>query len=517
MISSPRRRAASGSWAAFGRSPSAASGTTSTLALTLGCALLIAFTVVQANRIAVVAIGVAGLLLLVVVLASLGDKALAVWLAVSGIVAAFAHVPAHHSVLTFDRAWLGAMALVVLARRSLWRMTAPNRRLLLALGALSLSYLLRSLLNPAHKGSGLATALDAVILPTVLFIWCAHVARADRWTRVSLPALAFGGVLLAVLGIVEATSGLELASIAGGAPRFDTSLGLVRVSGPYQVPEVYALVLLMCLAGTILWIQLRPRRINLVGAGLVGLELVALYLTYFRAAWIAGLVVVVSSVAIRPRQWLRSAVALLLAASIVGATFVELHKSSTGFTSRVGDTSNISGRLAGYKQGVELWKVYPIFGVGVNQYASKIGNVPVIAVAGVRGVKDPHSSFVQILVEQGVVGLATFLLVIAGAISLIRNLARRARSREDLLLLSALRGAGIAYLVMSVGLAMLPYGDSNAFFLALLGLGAGRLDRLMESDGDAAAQPEVADLPLDPAAAPERAVPEAPAPGLQLA
>jgi len=51
-------------------------------------------------------------------------------------------------------------------------------------------------------------------------------------------------------------------------------------------------------------------------------------------------------------------------------------------------------------------------------------------------------------------------------------------SREALLLLGPVVGVVLGYLIMSLTLTMLPYEPSNAFFAALLGIAAGRVDGL---------------------------------------
>jgi hypothetical protein len=60
---------------------------------------------------------------------------------------------------------------------------------------------------------------------------------------------------------------------------------------------------------------------------------------------------------------------------------------------------------------------------------------------------------------------------------LIRGLRRIGKGPDAVLAASAV-GAALGYLVMSLTLWMLPYGQSNAFFLVLVGMVAGRLDHL---------------------------------------
>lgn len=97
---------------------------------------------------------------------------------------------------------------------------------------------------------------------------------------------------------------------------------------------------------------------------------------------------------------------------------------------------------------------------------------------GVQSVPYPHDSFLQTLAEDGVVGLAALLVASLAIWRLIRDYRRRSRSDADMLFGAALTGAALAYVAYSVTLAMLPFGPSNQFFAVLLGIAAGRLDRL---------------------------------------
>lgn len=452
------------------------------IVVSLAGAIAAAIAIVRADRLSLVLTGALGAVLLVSIIAQLGDRSLLIWLAVGGVLSAFVHVPSTHPIITFDRVWVGGMAILALSRWNAAGWSKTSRRLLRALLLLSLAYVVRGLYTAGGALSALEIAIDAILLPSFLFVWAAWIGREEGGVRRVLPWFVVAGTTLGALGIAETIGGFQLASLAGGVPRIDPLINAVRISGPYAVPEVYALVLVSCLAATLLWIRLKGRSAYVVGGLVVALQSAALYLTYFRAAWIAGLIVVVGCLAIRPHRGAQTAMALGLTLAVGYVAFVELRQTSTTFATRVNDTQNISGRLAGYQQGFELWRDSPVFGVGVGQYAKKVVNVPAVAVSGVEGVTDPHSSFMQVLVEQGVVGLTVFLSALATVALLIRGLARRARSLPDDMLVNTLRAAALGYLVMSLGLAMIPYGPSNAFIAVLLGLGAGRLDTLRSGE-----------------------------------
>jgi O-antigen ligase len=269
--------------------------------------------------------------------------------------------------------------------------------------------------------------------------------------------------------------GFQLASLSGGAERIDadSALAVVRISGPYSVPEVYALVLLVCLAATLWWTIQRGPLYYAWGALAVALELAGLGVTLFRAAWIGAIVILIAGLGLRPRRGFRLAAIACMAGVALFFGFLAV-KNNSEVRDRIKNTKNIDGRLATYEQAVSIFKLKPVSGVGVGQFHNAQNFVPVTMVNGVEAVESPHNSFFGLLAEQGVIGLTPFLLCIVAAWRLLADLRRRARLNADLALWGCLVGACLAYLVMSLTLTMLPYGPSNAFFAVLLGIAAAR-------------------------------------------
>lgn len=69
--------------------------------------------------------------------------------------------------------------------------------------------------------------------------------------------------------------------------------------------------------------------------------------------------------------------------------------------------SSIEGRLEDYKQGLEIYKGNPLFGIGYNRVGAVKTNVSLIDVSHDRA--SFHSSFLIILVTSGVLGLIAFI------------------------------------------------------------------------------------------------------------
>jgi O-antigen ligase len=415
--------------------------------------------------------------------ASLGSITLVAWPVLGVVGYDLIRIPRESGsppILTFDRLWIpGLLAYLAIEHRRVAR--APASRLL----SLSLLWLValfgvRAFLADPGITTPMAIWIDAFLLPAILLVAAARYATTPgRMERIAASLMIAGGILGAI-GVAERIFGFELATFAGGAVRIDQVPGeapVSRVSGPFPVPEPYALSLIVCLAATLYWLQTRKGGGYGWGVLFASFELGGLAFSLFRAAWIAGLIVVIASFGIRPRRFARAlAVAGFVGAIAVAAT-TQLEQNKT-FAQRAHDTDNIYGRLATYKQGIEMFKSAPVFGVGVDRYVVVARSRDPVKVKNVEAIDFPHSSYIWILVEQGLVGFLPLLLLSLAVWRVLRALRRVAFAKEDGVLIGALAGAAMGVLIMSLTLTMLPYGPSNGLFAVLLGAASGRLDAL---------------------------------------
>ena len=413
------------------------------------------------------------------VFAFLGSAAIIIW-PVAATVGYLLQIPRSTPVFTFDRVWIfGLLAYVALHRRRIER-TPVTRLLLFALLWLAASYGLRALITSTSIGGPARTWLDAIVLPTILFIACERycLPGPERARRLSAALMIAGGILGAI-GIAQRIWGFELATVTGGTVRFDDAIDQTRVSGPYPAPEPYALSLVICFAATLYWILSRRRGTSYGWAiALGGLQIAGIGFALFRAGWIAAIIVAVAALAFRPGRVGRTFAVVGLAGALTLAATTQLEQNKT-VASRVNNTDNINARLATYKQGIQLFRSAPFFGVGVDQYHAVSETRPIEFVSGLRSVTYPHNSYIGLLAEQGLVGLLPFLLLSFAVWRLVRALRSASlQSREAALLMGTVAGAALGYLIMSVTLTMLPYAPSNLFFAAFLGVACGRLDAI---------------------------------------
>jgi O-antigen ligase len=411
----------------------------------------------------------------------LGPNAVVIWpIAATG--GYLLQIPRNNVILTFDRVWIGGLlAYIALNPRRIPR-TAATRLLTFALLWLVVSFGLRSASTSLNLSGPLRIWVDAIVLPAILFVACERycLLGADRMRRLAGSLMIAGGVLGGI-GVAERIAGFQLATLTGGTVRFDANIDATRISGPYPAPEPYVLTLAICFAATLYWILMRKPGSRLGWPLLLaGLQVTGIALALFRAGWIAVLLVALAAFGYRPGQIGRTFAVIGLMAALAFAATTQLESNKT-VAARVNNTENIKGRLATYKEGVEIFRSAPAFGIGVARYTEIAQARPPAEVGGVQAVPWPHSSYVGLLAEQGAIGLFPLLLLSYAVLRFLAALrAVSFRSREAAVLLATATGAALAYLIMSLTLTMLPYEASNTFFAAFLGAACGRLDSLAQ-------------------------------------
>jgi O-antigen ligase len=429
------------------------------------------------SRFSLVLLGAVLMTIFIVIFAGIPPAAILIaWAPLAAALWAVVRVPRDPPVLTFDRLWIGGMLAYLILRPRRFERSRESRLLMLALLWLLVSYGIRVFAGGTSVATPTAANwFDAIVLPAILFAavsrFCVTSARAQGITG----SLALAGGVLGGIGIAERVLSVDLSSLNGVAARFDSSLREIRVSGPYQVPEPYALSLVICLAATLYWVQTRRPRPFAWGVLLLSLEVAGIALTLFRAAWLAGLIVVIASIGFRPQRFGRALLTFGAVLVLVAAANTSLEQNQT-YTARLKERDNIYGRLATYQQGFEIFRDSPLFGVGVDNYTVASQERAPVFVNNVQSIDFPHNSYVAVLAEQGLVGFVPLLLLTFAVWRLIRGLGRRAASEDVRVLVGVLSGAALGYLLMSLTLQMLPYSPSNLFFAALLGVAAGRLD-----------------------------------------
>jgi O-antigen ligase len=423
------------------------------------------------------------------IVTSLQLDALLVWIVIAPLAYPFARFPQNPALLTFDRVWIASMIGLALGLTLRERRQAPQSRFVsICLLLLCITFIARTLATP---GSGLYAAriwVDAFLLPLILFFVGQRLTTTHEvWSRIA-GALTISGLVLAVIGIAQKVVGFELATLSGGEPigivgPTNVHGGLFRISGPYPYSEMYGLILLVCFAATLYWIQVRGPHVYFLGGVTAVLESIAIVLTFFRATWIGAILIVIAAFGIRPRRFGRLIGVTVIVSLLVLAIAAPLHKDPE-FAGRASNIENVNSRLATYITGLKIFERAPLEGVGFGRFANGVSEVPVVRVSGEEALPYAHNSYIWLLAEQGLLGALPFFLLTFGIWRLIRALGRAARTEEDVLLRASVVGIALAFLVMSLTLTMLPEGPPNALFALVLGAASARLSALQRASSE---------------------------------
>lgn len=468
-----------------------------TLVTVAGALVALVAGVAAAQRGTMAILLLAGLcaLALALVFNGLGFGTVLTWIALTAPLYPLLNTEATNSPISFDRLMIAGMASWLVLNRQKTDWPKPTRNLAYALLWLLVAFGVRAALTeqvgevPLTEGDARRGALniwiDAILLPVVLFFVVATQAvTLQRCLRIA-GALSLAGAVVGAIAIAEKLAGFSLADESGGHARVDAAVDVVRTSGPYPVPEVFAVVLLVCLAATVWWTLAHGGNAVIWGIAAISLELGGLAVSLFRAAWLGAIIILIAGIGLRPGRALRVVVVVLAAGAVLAVGYAEL-RANRVFEARLENTQNIKGRLATYKQSLKIFRTEPVTGVGVGQFRNAQGLVPVTVVGGEEAVSSPHSSFLGLLAEQGVVGILPLIACLLAIVQVASALRRRSREPEDSILWGCLIGATLAYLVMSLTLTMLPYGPSNAFFAVMLGIAAARVNAVYGSSKSAA-------------------------------
>ncbi|HWM12786.1 MAG TPA: O-antigen ligase family protein [Solirubrobacteraceae bacterium] len=299
-------------------------------------------------------------------------------------------------------ALLAALA-IASGRLDLRRVPAPILALLAGLLALNVL----SIAGAADLGGALRYFAITLYL-AVLAVWLASYLRSASRMRLVIGAYLAGAVAssaLAVVSLFVAYPGHELLT-GESAARAQGLFKDPNVFGPFLVPAA-----LIALEET-----LRPRLLGLrrpVSAAALAVLALGIVFAYSRAGWlnfavaVGVMLLVVSLRADAARAAGAALVLVVLIAGVAGAAVV-FTGSGAFLEERARAQAYDTVRFSAQRTGVQLASEHAL-GVGPGQFEQ---DQPVSA----------HSIYVRVLAEQGVLGLAILVALLAGTLALaVRN------------------------------------------------------------------------------------------------
>jgi O-antigen ligase len=409
------------------------------------------------------------------------------WVLLEGIAFPFIRYPYHAApYFTFDRYVLFALLGALLLNRAR-PMSRPSRYLAFALGAFVVGYGARALttdqlllpvgVTPVSSLQPVADWLDCVVLPFVVFLVAARTITPSRWPAVA-KALTFSGVAISLIAILEWVFGFQLATLAGLDPFKDGAAGVIRAGGPYPQPTALGSVIVVCMVGTLYWLQ--TERAYLLGGTALAIELLGLVPGLTKTVWAAAFVVILLGIGLRRRVSSRTALVAIYGLTTVGVIYFFV-KSSPIIAARVTSVEsqdNFLGRVATWQQALEMFQNWPLYGVGIEQFIGGQLLVGRPSVGGILPVPSAHNTFLSILAEGGLLATLPLLAIVYTSARVVRACRKLARTHEDTVFRGVLLGGVVGCLFLSMTFSELYEPPAFMFVALLLGIAAARVDHL---------------------------------------
>jgi O-antigen ligase len=387
---------------------------------------------------------------------------------------------------TFDRYVIVALGGALLLSRAP-PMSKHTRLLAGALGLFTVAYGLRAFttsqlmlptgLTPISNLQPEADWLDSVLMPFIVFLVAARTITPDRWLTVA-KALSFTGVVIGVLAVAQWVLGFELATLMGLDPFKDGAANVIRPGGPYPTPSGMGGVMIICMAGTLYWLQ--TERAYTLAGGALAIEILGVLPGLTKTVWGAAFVVILIGLGVRNRVSSRTALVGIYTATAVAVGYFFVQNAAVveaRVTSTAAETSFL-GRLATWQQALEMFERWPLWGVGVEQFIGGQLLVGQDTVGGVPPVPSAHNTLLGMIAEAGLLGTIPLLIVVYAAVRVIKACRRLAVTHEDTVFRAVLLGAMTGSVLLSMTFNEIYEPPAFTFIALLLGVAAARVDHL---------------------------------------
>ena len=258
--------------------------------------------------------------------------------------------------------------------------------------------------------------LEYFLLPFVVLV--AVVARSPfpAWMPRVLAVLAIAlASLFAAIGLVEEVTH-RLIYYTSSVEIGNAYSSFFRVTSLFRDPSLYGrqVVLGIGVVVVIVWY----RRLGFIlGAALIGFLFAGLFFSYSQSSFAALFAVALFTVAVAGDRRIRLGATVITIVILALGTAYGVHKLSTSSTQRV--TSDRSRRVA---LTARVFAHHPLVGVGIgsqplaSQGISTEGGAPTLFVS--------HTTPLTVAAELGVIGLALYAFLLAGAASALARVRR---------------------------------------------------------------------------------------------
>ena len=162
----------------------------------------------------------------------------------------------------------------------------------------------------------------------------------------------------------------------------------------------------------ILTMHVKQRRLKRIFIASVIVGFLALIFNGTRGVWLSSLILIPTVILIYAKNKLKSFGIVMLVLAIIGGIFIETPNLSKRISTIANvHTRSISERLLMWDSALNMFKDYPVFGVGYGQYKFAYQQEYISPKAREKTQEHAHNNVIQMLAECGIVGTAAFIFM----------------------------------------------------------------------------------------------------------
>lgn len=303
---------------------------------------------------------------------------------------------------------------------------------------------------------------DIVIIYCILFA----LRQPQTWKQTAW-LMIMTTVLLCLLSVYQfVTNNFDQTFFQLATVQMDRALGtspIPRVGGPINAPNLWAQVL-VAISTLIMFRLFHEKQLlkKLIALLSLGIILYVVLNTYSRGAYLvlavnAVFLLLVFRKPFNPIILITSVVLLVLMIPLLPPTYRERFTSLFVVTTENGiyqDTS-LRGRSSEMLTGLAMFSEHPILGVGAGNYKTNYQRyAQLIGIEFRAEERDPHSLYIQLLAETGIIGTVAFLAMVFFLIDTLNKTCRALEKWPQLAdwlpWVSAMRFVILSYLLTSI-------------------------------------------------------------------
>ena len=318
----------------------------------------------------------------------------------------------------------------------------------------------------------------AVLIPYSTYFFGKNIIKSEKDIRTLL------GVLLVLCVYYNITALAEKFNISWLLyPRYmieEHAEFKGRSNGPFLNPGIFGNAIGMLLPIHLYFIaitkQVKYKALLMVS---MAMGFAALYFTYTRGSWMAGLACLLTAVALNQKQYLKTLLPLVVFVPFIAIMFLGIGQDQF-MKERIENDDTIGARLGTQITALRVWRDYPIFGCGSFEYTRVRGNyidpieVPFLGTIRLVNFRNnsAHDMYLGPLAEDGLFGMGLqFTIYGSFLISLYRKYKwRRNNDSFALLVIPLFAGIAAAYLLGGVTISYRNISIMGSLFYLAAGI-----------------------------------------------